>query len=455
MHEDLVHEPARSTRVVATADVVVCGGGPAGIAAALAAARQGARTVLLEQNAFLGGMATAGLVCLLAYGYHDKERFIVGGIFRELREELLARGALITTPRYGWEPFNPEVYKKLVMTWLAEAGVEVRANTWVADALVQQGQVKAVLTESKAGRQAIRGKVFVEATGDGDLAARAGAPYTLGRPGDGATQPMTLMYCHGNVDIQAVGAFLSQKGRRGFWQTAQGVPYLNATGYKDEVTAARAAGEVSIPREDVSSTFSLPWLPGVVGVNYGRLPGYHPLEPLDLTRAYAAGMQQAQEGLAFFRRHVPGFAQAVLLHTAPQVGIRETRRITGQYALTGEDVISQRQFDDVIAQACYQIDIHLPDQVGTTLVKLPRGTHYDIPFRCLVPTTLRNVVLAGRCISCSHEALASLRVQAIAMALGQAAGTAAALAAVGTGDVAALAVGEVQKRLLDGGAILS
>jgi hypothetical protein len=341
-----------------------------------------------------------------------------------------------------------------VAAWLSEAGVEVRASTWLADAQVAGGHVVAALTESKAGRQAIVGKVYVEATGDGDLAARAGAPFELGRRQDGATQPMTLMYYLCNVDTLRVGAFLQAKQRRGFWQTEEGVSYLNATGYREEVTAAKDAGELRIPREDVSATFSVPWLPGVVGVNFGRLPGYSALEPLDVTRAYAAGMRQVQEGLAFFRHYVPGFERAELLYTAPQLGVRETRRVVGQYTLTGEDVVQQRQFEDVVAQSCYMIDIHLPDQEGTTLIKLPRGTHYDIPFRCLVPPTLRNVVLTGRCISCTHEALASLRVQAIAMALGQAAGVAAAQAAQSRLDVAALPVDQVQKRLLDAGAIL-
>ena len=456
MKRDTISEPARSTAVVSDADVVVCGGGPAGIAAALSAARSGSRTILLEQHGFLGGMATAGLVSTFAYGYHDKERFIIGGTFRELREALHSKRALIKNRRFGWEPFHPEVYKSLAMDWLIEAGVEVRCHTMIVDTWAEQGQIRAVLIESKAGRQAIRGQVFVDATGDGDVAARAGSPFELGRDEDGAIQPFTLMYCLSNVDIEQTQSFLGSEGRRGFWQTEDGRDYLNATGYKAEVTAAKAAGELSsIPREDVSATFTIPWFPGVVGVNFGRMPGYSGLDPLDLTRAQAQGIEQAREGLAFFRKHVPGFENAELLTTAPHIGIRETRRIQGQYQLTSQDVVEQRQFDDVIAQSCYMIDIHLPDQIGTTLIKLPRGTHYDIPYRCLVPPRPRNLILSGRCVSCTHEALASLRVQAIAIAIGQAAGTAAALAARHGLDVGTVPIEQLQKRLVYGGAILS
>jgi len=220
------------------------------------------------------------------------------------------------------------------------------------------------------------------------------------------------------------------------------------------VAAKAAGGLASIPREDVSATFTVPWLPGVVGVNFGRIPGCSGLDPVELTRAQAEGIRQAQEGLRFFREYIPGFENAELLMSASQVGIRETRRIQGTYQLTGQDVVEQRQFDDVIAQACYMIDIHLPDQAGTTLTKLPRGTHYDIPYRCLVPNCLRNLVLSGRCISCTHEALGSLRVQAIALAIGQAAGTAAVLAARDGLDVNGVPVGLLQKQLRADGAIL-
>lgn len=445
-----VEERPRQTPVVREVDVAVCGGGPAGIAAALAAARTGARTVLIERYGFLGGMGTAGMVSSFAYGYHDKVRFLIGGIFQEIRESLHHRGALIMTERKGWEPFHPEVYKTLAFELLEEAGVEVLCHAFVADAHMAGARIDAAIIESKAGRQAIRAKVFVEATGDGDLAARAGVPFTVGRDSDGATQPMTLMFVLGNVDIHKLGPTLE----RGYWKTEEGRPYLNATGFRSVVERAKEAGELRIPREDVSAIFTIPWLEGVVGVNFGRIQGLTALDPACMTKAEMEGRRQVANAVELFHKYLPGFENAQLIYTGPQVGVRETRRMHGLYCLTQEDIFNLRQFDDVIAQSCYMIDIHLPDRPGTTFWKLPKGTHYDIPYHSLLPQKIENLLLAGRCISATHEALGSFRVQAICMAIGQAAGTAAALGAQSGISPKQLRPETLQKRLDADGAIL-
>lgn len=431
--------------------MVVCGGGPAGIAAALSAARTGARTVLVERYGFLGGQGTAGAVSTFAYGYHDKLRFIIGGIFQEIREKLHRRGALIMTERRGWEPFHPEEYKMLAFELLREAGVEILCHTLVVDAHVVGNRLEAVLTESKAGRQAVRGKLFVDATGDGDVAARAKVPCSIGRARDGATQPMTLMYAMCNVDIHKLGATLE----RGYWESPDGRKYLNATGFKCQVELAKRQGELIIPREDVSSIFTIPWMEGVVGVNFGRVQGRSGLDPAELTRAEMEGRRQVRNGIEFFRKYLPGFENAQLIYTGPQIGVRETRRVQGLYTLTQDDIVGLKQFDDVIAQSCYMIDIHLPDKPETVLIKLPKGTHYDIPYRSLLPEKIDNLVLAGRCISATHEALGSFRVQAICLAMGQAAGTAAALSVQAGIAPGAMDAGKLQERLEADGAILS
>jgi Dehydrogenases (flavoproteins) len=451
-----IEVPAQQVPVRLEADVVVCGGGPAGIGAALAAARTGAKTVLIERYGFLGGMGTAAAVCTFAYGYHDKRRFIIGGVFQEIRTKLHQRGALIMTERKGWEPFNPEHYKMLAFDLLQEAGVHILCHTYVSDVLVDNGRIKAVLIESKAGRQAVVADLYIDATGDGDVAARAGVPFEIGRESDQATQPHTLMYFLGNVDVHKTGEMLAQTGRRGYWRTPEGKPYLNATGFVDEIKAAKAAGYLpTIMRDHVASIFTIPWLDNVVGVNFGRITGRLALDPKALTEAEIIGREQIREGLEFLRRYVPGFERAEVIATGPQVGVRETRRIMGEYVINKDDIIEQRQFDDVIAQSCYMIDIHSPDSDTTTIVKLPPGTHYDIPYRSLVPKQIDNLLLAGRCISATHEALGSFRVQAICLALGQAAGTAAALCAQKRTTPRELNVADLQKRLEVDGAILS
>ena len=409
--------------------------------------------MLIERYGFLGGQGTAGLVCSFAYGYHDKVRFITGGVFQEIREELFGRKALIKTGRRGREPFHPEAYKRLAFDLLLDAGVDILCHALIVDTVRTNDTIDAVIVETKSGRAAIRGDMFVDATGDGDVSARAGIPFSIGRDLDGATQPMTLMFQLGNVDIDALGSALTG---RGYWRTSNGEHYLNATGFREEGAQAKCEGMLSsIPRVDVSSIFSIPWLNGVVGVNFGRVQGRSGLDSFELTEAEIEGKTQVEEGLEFFKKYLPGFESAQLLYTGPQIGVRETRRIHGAYTLTQEDLVEQRQFDDVIAQSCYMIDIHLPDNPETVLIKLPKGTHYDIPYRSLLPERIENLILSGRCISATHEALGSFRVQAISTAIGQAAGTAAALAIRSGSRPKQVDVGRLQRHLESDGAILS
>lgn len=449
-----VAEPSRNTPVLIEADVAVCGGGPAGIAAALSSARNGARTVLIEKYGFLGGMGTAGLVASFAAGYYDSKRFIIEGIFREFRDRLLKRGALIEMSSKGWEPFNPEIYKILAFECLQEAGVTLLCHSYLVDAVRDGDRIHALIVESKAGRHAIQANCYVDASGDGDLAARAGIEYSVGRDGDGLTQPHTLMYYLGNVDLDSMCEYLHRKGQFGCLKDPQGRRFLHASAFREELSAAKREGMLaSINRDHVSAIFSIPWIDHVVGVNYGRVSG-SALDPIELTNAEIMGRKQVMEGIAFFRKYLPGFEKAELLATGPQIGVRETRRIVGDYAMTQEDIVSCRQFDDVIAQSCYMIDIHLPNSDKTTFINLEPETHYDIPYRSLLPRGVDNLLLAGRCISATHEALGSFRVQAVCLALGEAAGTAAALAIQENCTTRQVPIGKLQEALIQAGAKL-
>jgi hypothetical protein len=197
--------------------------------------------------------------------------------------------------------------------------------------------------------------------------------------------------------------------------------------------------------------YNIPWLPGVCGINFGRVFADRTLDPRRLFDDTAIGRKQVQEGVEILKKYIPGFENCYLLETSPKIGRRESRRIKGLYTMTSEDVRVQRQFDDVIAQACYQIDIHNPTDSGSTIVRVPEGSHYDIPFRSLIPCNCHNLLVAGRCISATHEALAAVRVQHICMAMGQAAGAAAAVmiktkTAADTVDVAL-----IRRHLIDRG----
>ena len=383
--------------------MLVAGGGPAGLAAAVAAARSRARVLLVERYGFLGGMATAGLVNPFM-GFHVRGEPIIGGVLAEVIERLQAAG--------GWGSartplaFDAEAFKFVADDMCREAGVKLLLHSWVGQPTVQRGRIESVTVENKSGAQRLSAAVYVDATGDADLAARAGAPCEVGRGRDGLTQPMTLCFRMAGVDI----------------------PRLPP---RDEINRlydrARAAGEIANPRENVLFFF-VP-APGVVHFNTTRVVGRSGVDAQDLTAAELEARDQVRQMVAFLKSRVAGFERAYLQAMAPQIGVRESRRIVGEYVVTGEDILAARKFEDAVARGNYPIDIHNPAGGGTVIQSLPAGESYDLPYRCLVPRRIENLLVAGRSVSATHEAQASLRIMPICMALGQAAGVAAALCA--------------------------
>ena len=432
-------------------DVLVCGGGPAGFSAALYAARNGAKVALIEQMGYLGGAATVNGVNVFPFGYHDGERYVMGGMFKEMYEELLRRDAIIPHWQRGWEPFNMETYKLIIEDMLKEAGVDVYLESTLVSAAVDRGRISHILVSTLKGCIALEANQFIDATGDGHLAMLAGVPYDIGRESDGAVQPYTLMFFVGGVDFDIIREY----NRDHSWLTEDGRTFINGNGFRSFIEQANADGLDYIPKKTIGSMYNIPWLPGVVGINFGRIFADTKLDPRRLFEDSHIGRLQVQQGVEILQKYVPGFANCYLIESSSKVGRRESRRIKGLYTMTGDDVRLQRQFDDVIAQACYQIDIHGPTDTSSCLVKLPAGTHYDIPYRCLVPCACENLLVAGRCVSATHEALAAIRVQPICMAMGQAAGTAAAMCANENKRPADLDVKALQQKLAEQGAILA
>jgi hypothetical protein len=418
-------------------DVLVIGGGNAGCAAALASARHGARTLLVERYGFLGGTATAAMVGPWMT-FHSGEERIVGGIAQEIVERLVAAGG---SPGHIHDasdyvatitPFDPEAHKALLFELMAESGVELLLHGYFLEAMLDgtSGAVRGARVATVGGQRVYEADVTIDASADAYVAASAGVELQQG-DARGRVQPASLMFRISHVDLAQTAAYLRahpQEMRTSLPPGARDAAALSAVAGMHELwNAARARGDVDVPRELVSF-FASPY-PDEVTVNMTRVLDVDPLDPDDLTRAEVEARAQAMSLMAFFKRDVPGFANARIAATAAQIGIRESRRIVGAYTLTRDDVLHARTFEDGVARSAYPIDIHNPSGAGTTTFRLPPGASYEIPYRCLVPAHVDGLLVAGRCISTTHEALASTRLTPTVMTLGQAAGTAAAMAA--------------------------
>ncbi|GIP49114.1 ribulose-1,5-biphosphate synthetase [compost metagenome] len=441
------------------ADVVVVGGGPAGINAALAAGRQGVRTVLVERYGFLGGMSTIALVYPWMTFHTTEGKQVIAGIAQEIVERLTAKGASPGHVRdtcgfvHTVTPYHPEMYKLLALEILREAGVKVLAHSFMHEAVTEAGAVRAVKLATKSGPVELRAKQFVDTTGDADLAYFAGAPVRQGRESDGKTQPMTMKFRMKGVDLQVVKQYMIEHPDEFYRKTPfdelVGLPLTAVQGFYKHWKEAR----LPINRDQVLF-FTGPGEDEIV-VNMVRVQGLDGTDVEQLTEAEELGRQQVLMIADFMKRCLPGFARAEITQVGTQIGVRETRRIVGRYALAMEDVVQGRRFEDVIARSGYPIDIHDPSGKAVQAAWINGDGAYDIPYRCLLPLDINNLLIAGRCISTTHEALATTRLTPSCMATGQAAGTAAAMAAARDISPADVDVRALQETLVQSGAILS
>ncbi|HZH29049.1 MAG TPA: FAD-dependent oxidoreductase [Azospirillaceae bacterium] len=429
--------PPRSASVAADCDVLVVGGGPAGMGAALGARWAGADVVLVERYGFLGGNPTVALVNplmswhtggrrqapvdnsrLLPQDHGEGDPVVAGALARFLERLLAAGGALPPGVGTGYTvPFDPETYKTVALDLLDGEGVRLLLHAFASGAYGEPGRPRGVVLETKSGPQVVRARAVVDGTGDGDIAASAGAAFQIGRPQDGATQPMTLMFRIVNVDRGAFDTYVREhpdqwRGVHGLW---------------DLIRQATEAGDLDLPREDILF-FATPH-PTELSVNCTRVTGVLGTDVFDLTRAEREARRQLDGIVRFLRKYVPGFRDAYVCQSGMHIGVRETRRIVGDHVLTAEEVLAGAKFPDAIARASYPVDIHNPSGKGTTLKRLPDGAWYEVPLRCLLPRGVDTLAVAGRCISGTFEAHSSYRVTPTAMATGQAAGVVAALAA--------------------------
>lgn len=458
----VIELPPRQAEVAAETDVLVVGGGPAGLGAALGAAAAGSDVVLAERYGFLGGNATAALVMPLMSFHtqtpkaekegaltllptdHGRGEAVIAGVVKTLLERLVkAGGAIPPSLKTGYTvPFDPEIFKWVAMELLDEAGVHFLFHSLASEVIVENRKVKGVVFETKSGPVVIRARVVLDCTGDGDVAARAGAPFEIGRQEDRLVQPMTLMFRMVEFERPAFEAYVKDhpeewRGVHGLW---------------DLVRKASAAGELELPREDMLF-FATPH-EREISVNSTRVTRVLGTDVWDLSYAEWQSRRQMRQIAAFLQRRVPGFEKSYAAQSGVNVGVRETRRIVGEYQLNVDDILNARKFPDVIARSTYPVDIHNPEGTGTLLRRVPPGEAYDIPMRCLLPQNIEGLVVAGRCISGTHEAHSSYRVMPVSMATGQAAGACASLAAKAGKLPREISASKVQAELIRQGADL-
>jgi hypothetical protein len=424
-------EPSRTVPILANVDVVVAGAGMTGVPAAIAAARNGARTLLIERMGFLGGVAVGAWVMPWMTFHAGKGTAVVGGIGQEIVDRLEPMGGSAghVADTIGVAstvtPFDPEVLKTLIVDMLDEAGVQVMTHTWMSAPILNGRQLSGVFVEAKGGRAALQGKVFIDATGDADLAVACHVPFESGRKEDGAHQPMTLMFRVANVDLNAVKAYMKANPEEFHHQTKfddlDKAPILGVSGFFKLWRDAN----LPVPRDRLLFFSTL--TPGEIVVNTTRIQGLDPTNPEHLYQAEREGRHQMHAIFKWMRERVPGFEHASLGGAAPIVGVRESRRIIGRYVLTGADVVAGRSFDDGIARGGFPVDIHIPKGEGIVQQDIASGEGYDIPYRCLLTDSVDNLLVAGKCFSADFEAHASARATPTCMAMGQAAGTAAAM----------------------------
>jgi hypothetical protein len=435
-----VIEHTTSTRGLLPAlktQVLVVGSGAAGLLAAIAAGRNGADVTLVEYQGFVGGISAT----LTWLGFHDQEyRLVVKGTPLEIVRRLQAAGE---AGQFALDPkcssalsLNTHYYKCLAVQLLEEAGVKLMLHTHVVDTLREGERIAGVVVEHKSGRQHLLADVVIDCSGDGDVAARGGADWEKGRVGDGLVQSPTLVFRMGGVDRDELIRGC-QDWSLVYREWLDPYPELRRKwlarlptqdtfifgGFAGLVRKAIEAGELHTPQTRIIGVKT--HVPDEFLAVTTRILGLDPTDVDSLTGAYTSIYKQIPEHVALFRKYIPGFAHATLREIAPLLGVRESRRITGDYVLTGEDVVSGRAFDDVVAMGGYHVDIHRPDG---TWVQSQDTQAYDIPFRSLVAAGVQNLLMAGKCLSATHEAVASTRVIPICMAQGQAVGTAAALA---------------------------
>ena len=451
--------------------VVVVGAGSAGISAAIAAARSGVKTILIEKDSELGGTSVKSWVSPFMSFHDSNSNPVNGGFLDEIIMELKkiggTTGSLECKGKPPWgknstiTPFDPYLLSYTYIRLLEDAGVNIMLHSFVSDVIMEKNNIVGVIVEGKGGRKIISSQVVIDASGDADVAYLSGVSYNKGRQKDGLMQPATLYFRLGDVQFDKIKNYLENNLDDFRWYAFPVVkePIIEKydpeafafSGFIKAIEDSCQNGELHLGRETLNAFPGL--RKGELIANATRVNNIDSTNSLDLTKAELDCRKQVVSFVNFAKKSLPGFANCYLINWASQVGIRESRRIVGDYILNEKDIIDGRHFEDVIVRSTYPIDIHNPDNKQSTWKSLS-ALYYEIPYRSLVPKNIEKLLVAGRCISTTEEAHASTRVIPNCISMGQAAGMAAAISIDEKTEVRKINISKLQQRLIKTGQLV-
>ena len=432
----------KEEKIMKKYDLIVAGGGLAGVAAAISAAREGLKVLIIEKQGCFGGAMSAGLVYPFCpyWTVSDGEvtKIINGGLFTEMREraykkefgkdaeyDLSSLPISVAGSDNKLRFFSPEFFKSALDDMISEAGVDVLFHAMVYKVICASRFIHAIYVATKSGEIELSADYFIDATGDGVLMALAGCEFLLGREGDNLTQPMTACFRVCNIDIELYRKELPELQRL----------------YKE----ARERGEIANPRENILQFYGLG--DGIIHYNTTRVVRKNPTDPFELSAAEMETRRQITEIFGFLKKNAASYKNATLVSSANEIGVRESRKLIGEHVITEDELFDGARYEDSIALGNYDVDIHSPDGTGTYIRKYPRDKYYYIPYRSLLPKEYDNLLVAGRCISATHNAQSSIRIMPICVSMGEAAGVAVAVAKQNNANMHTVNVKKVQERL--------
>lgn len=448
----VIHVPAAEIPVARTVDVLVLGSGPAGVSAAITAGREGAKTLLVESCGNVGGIATEGL---MSHWTGNTE----GGIYEEILERSGEGSKAVRDEKNDFngdsrQVINPEHLKTVLLDMLVEAGVDLMLYTMASEPVMDGDTIKGVIVQNKNEREAILARIVIDATGDGDIAARAGAPFFVGRESDGKMQPATLMFKVAGVDVER-GVFPGGFEDHAMIPASE-IPLLQDSeeARQGELFDIQKLGEQALPKPAGHVLLYKTTLPGVVTCNMTNCIGIDGTKAEDLTRATYLCRKQMDVIVGFLRDYVPGFEHCYIISSGSLIGVRETRHFKGEQTITEQDILEAKVFEDwVVARAQFNFDVHNMSGNGLDETGSQKNFHqkkgYTIPYGCFVPLKVENLYLAGRNISGTHMAHSNYRVMPICANMGQAVGVAAAMCVKDDATPRTLEAKKVQRRMME------